>query len=159
MSRWHNYYPDEHAFFCAVTVTDWQPALVGDARRVLYEEWEAARRVLGVRILAYCVMPNHVHLLLWSERGTAVRDFLHRVASCISRVLSPGGGFWKERPRVLPIYSRQVLLTKMDYLHANPVRAGLVPEPGDWLHSSFRQIVLGIEPDGLVCDNLGEIVL
>ena len=88
MSCWHNYYPDEHAFFCTVTVTDWQPALVGDARRVLYEEWEAARRVLGVRILAYCVMPNHVHLLLWSERGTAVRDFLHLVASCISCAIS-----------------------------------------------------------------------
>jgi hypothetical protein len=38
MSRWHNYYPDGHAFFWTVTVTDWQPALVEDARLVLYRE-------------------------------------------------------------------------------------------------------------------------
>ena len=76
-----------------------------------------------------------------------------------SKKLQPGGGFWKERPRVVPIISRQVFLTKLDYMHRNPVRAGLVVEPADWLDSSYHQIVLGQDGSGLRCDDLSVLPL
>jgi REP element-mobilizing transposase RayT len=71
MSRWHNQYPDGHAFFCTMTVTDWQPLLGQEATAALYEEWEKARNATGTRILAFCVMPNHIHILAGPEQGAS----------------------------------------------------------------------------------------
>jgi REP element-mobilizing transposase RayT len=142
MSRWHNYYLDGYVQFCTATVLDWRPALTGEAIGVIYDEWESARSRLGVRVLAFVVMPEHVHLLLWAERGDSVRRFLQLTLATTSKMLQPGYRFWKERPRVVGVQGR-VLETKLHYIHSNPVRRGLAASPEDWSHSSFRQLALG----------------
>ena len=100
---------------------------------MLYEKCEKGRDATSTRVLAFCVMPNHIHILAWAERGDSMAGLLQRIAAGVSRRLKPGGGFRKERPRVLPIFSRSVLMVKLDYLHNNPVRAGLVSDPGEWI--------------------------
>ena len=45
--------------------------------------------------------------------------------------------FWKEKPRVFPISKEEDVLKKLDYIHNNPVRRGLVQSPGDWGYSSY----------------------
>jgi len=127
--------------------------LTGAATRVLYEEWSAAREALVVRVLAYVLMPDHFHLLLWAEQGARVRKFLQRTLAVTSKKLEPGRRFWKERPRVLPVYSREVLQTKVDYLHGNPVRRGAVASPAEWRDSSYRQVVMGCDDAPFVCDS------
>ena len=152
MSRWHNRYLDGHAHFCTATVAGWRPLLVDNAPTVLYREWSAARDALDVRVLAYVVMPEHFHALLWAERGGAVRRFLQRTLGLTSHAMQAGGGLWKERPRVLPVSTGSLLQTKVDYLHANPVRRGLAASPPDWEHSSYRQLVLGEAEVPFTCD-------
>ena len=159
MDRWHNMYEDGCAFFCTVTVSEWRPLMNQAARKILYDTWEQCRTNNNVSILGYCIMPNHVHFMLWSELGANVRQFLHTMTALTSKKLQPGGGFWKERPRAVPIISRQVFLTKLDYMHRNPVRAGLVVDPADWLDSSYRQIVLGQDCSALRCDDLSVLPL
>ncbi|UCE66669.1 MAG: hypothetical protein JSU85_01230 [Candidatus Zixiibacteriota bacterium] len=46
--------------------------------------------------------------------------------------------FWKEKPRVFSISKEGDLTRKLDYIHNNPVRRGLVKSPGDWEYSSFK---------------------
>jgi REP element-mobilizing transposase RayT len=99
MSRWHNHYPDGHAFFCTYSVRHWSHRLDDRAVTVLYDEWEKASTALDVRILAYCIMPNHVHIVIWSESGENARKFLHRTIAQTSRRLRPGGGFLPEHSR------------------------------------------------------------
>ena len=69
MSRWHNHYPNGHAFFCTYSVQDWCAKLDARAVAILCEEWEKARMALGARAPAYCIMPDHVHIVIWSESG------------------------------------------------------------------------------------------
>ena len=45
---------------------------------------------------------------------------------------------WKEQARAVPITSKGVLRTKIDYIHNNPVKRNLVGDPGQWLWSSWR---------------------
>lgn len=53
------------------------------------------------------------------------------------------------------VYSGHVLRTKLDYIHANPVKRGLVQKPEDWMHSSFGQLEMG--RDGVyTCDTWPE---
>lgn len=159
MSRWHNQYLDGHAHFCTATVSGWRPLLRGHLVAELYRQWAAARRALGVHVLAYVVMPEHFHTVLWAERGQSISRFLQRTLGLTSEAFRPGGGFWKERPRVLPVRSAKVLKTRVDYLHANPVRRHLVADPGDWEHSSYRQLVLGKGHPAFRCDDWEGIAL
>ncbi len=53
---------------------------------------------------------------------------------------------------MLPIYSEAVSRTKVNYIHANPVRRGLVATPGDWVHSSYRQLACGADDVAFACD-------
>jgi len=139
MSRWHNCYLDSHAHFCTYTVLDWHNLLTNSARAVLYEVWNDARQALDVAVLAYVIMPNHVHMML----------------STTSRRLNSGEGqFWKERPRILPVYSCSALKIKIEYIHRNPVRKGLVLTSGEWIDSSFRQICGGCSDVPFLCDPL-----
>ena len=52
--------------------------------------------------------------------------------------LSTGGGFslWQPRFDDLIVTSQRQFKIKLDYIHTNPVRAGLAAEPSDWTHSS-----------------------
>ena len=159
MPRWHNHYLDGHAHFCTATVSGWRPLLTGVALDVLYDQWLVAREATGVKLLAYVIMPDHDHAILWAERGRAVSRFLQRTLGLTSSALRPGGGSWKERPRVLPLYSRRALETKLDYLHSDPVRTGLVSGPAEWEHSSYRQLDQGLTDVAFLCDTLDGLPL
>jgi len=159
VSRWHNQYLDGHAHFCTATVRGWRPLLSDQTIAGLYDEWAAARRALGVSVLAYVVMPDHFHAVLWAETGDSICRFLQRTLGLTSGAFRPGGEFWKERPRVLPVHSAKVLKIKMDYLHANPVRRKLVADPADWEHSSYRQLVLASPDVAFYCDEWEGILL
>ena len=156
MSRWHNHYVDGMVHFCTATVEGWLPALNAAAVAALYREWDSARTTLGVRVLAYVVMPEHIHLLLWSDNAENVKKFMQRVLSRSSKEIGRGGKLWKERLRVVCVYSGRVLKTKLDYIHANPVKRGLVSLPEEWPHSSFRQLELGRSSAGFQCDTWPE---
>jgi len=49
--------------------------------------------------------------------------------------------FWKEKPRVFPMNFPLEIQKKLDYIHLNPVRRGLVGQAEDWPHSSIRHYV------------------
>jgi putative transposase len=152
MTRWHNHYLDNHAHFCTAVVLNWRPALTGPGADALLEAWESVRTCLDVKVLAYVVMPEHFHLLSWSASGQQIRRFLQRTLSVTAKRLGSGGMFWKERPRVLPVYSSYALRQKVDYIHRNPIRRGLVADPEAWGLSSYRQLTSGEVSTRFVCD-------
>ncbi|MDO8682520.1 MAG: transposase [Armatimonadota bacterium] len=153
MNRWHNHYADNHPHFCTATITDWRPLLVGESIQILYDIWEEARQALSVKLLTYVVMPDHYHHLLWAEQGKSVSAFLQRTASLTRKRMQTNGPLFKEAPRVLAVYTPDVFETKLDYIHRNPLRKELVSEPEEWLHSSYRQLVLGCEDVPFLCDD------
>lgn len=158
VNRWHNHYIDNMALFCTVTVNEWQNLLNDKTIPIIYDEWDIARKALDVKIMAYCIMPNHIHMLIWSEQGVNCKKFLHRVNSISSKKLQQGGGFWKERPRVFPIYSREVFDIKLEYIHNNPVKAGLIEHPAEWLHSSYNQLECLDRKTAFQCDDCGDVL-
>jgi REP element-mobilizing transposase RayT len=153
VSRWHNVYEDGHVHFVTYTVCHWQPLLDEQAVKCLYGQWKHNGQRFGVAVLAYVVMPDHVHMLLWSERGESVMRFLQRTLGETSKAMRPGvGKFWKERPRVFPVFTRAVIDEKLAYIHDNPVEARLVVSPDEWRHSSYRQVMLGEDGGPYACD-------
>ena len=124
----------------------------GNRRRTLFSssaDYEAFVRVVQeallivpVRILGYCVMPNHWHFVLWPELDDQVSAFMHQMTSTHVRRWQKahhceGEGHVYQGPfKSFPVESDEHLYTVCRYVERNPVRAGLVERAEDWIWSS-----------------------
>jgi putative transposase len=96
---------------------------------------------------AYVLMPNHVHLLLTARDAASVPRLLLSVGRRhVQRVNgrgARGGTVWEGRHRSSLIASDDYLLACHRYIELNPVRAGIVRDPGDYRWSSYGSNALG----------------
>ena len=91
---------------------------------------------------AYCLMTNHVHLLLTPAAPDAVsvlmRDLGQRYVQYVNRAYGRTGTLWEGRYRSCIAESARYVLACYRYIELNPVRAGIVNEPGNYAWSSHR---------------------
>ena len=132
------------------------------SRNWFVDALEEARRKHHFLLLAYVIMPEHAHVLTLPEPlSYGIRHFLKSVKQPVSRramnflkktdptwlerltarqpggkverhFWQPGGGYDRN------IFSTKALMSAINYIHANPVRRGLVEDPLDWEWSSAR---------------------
>jgi putative transposase len=111
---------------------------------------EACART-GVRCLAWCLMPNHVHLVLVPPDEDGLRAALgeahRRFTRRINRIKGWTGYLFQGRFASYPMDDAH-LMVAIRYVELNPVRAGMVARAEDWPWSSARAHVAG-RPDGL----------
>jgi len=97
---------------------------------------------IPMRVLAYCVMPNHFHLALrpYSDRdlGRWMQWFLTAHVRRYHQHYRSSGHVWQGRFKAFPIEQDDHLLTVLRYIERNPLRAGLVEHAEDWRWSSLQ---------------------
>jgi putative transposase len=118
----------------------------------------ATARRFSVRCLAHCVMDNHFHLLLKPSAFPLSRMMQHLNSSYsqwFNRRHNQVGHTLQGRFKALLIDREQYFRRVLRYIVLNPVRAGLVEDPGDWRWSSYRATA-GLEepPDFLSLDDV-----
>jgi putative transposase len=100
---------------------------------------EAGERT-PVRLLAYCLMPNHFHIALWPrEDGDLSAYMMWLLTAHVRRYhqhYHGSGHVYQGRFRSFPIQEDDHLLTVLRYIERNPLRAGLVGRAQDWRWSS-----------------------
>ena len=143
------------------------------ARNVFVEVLGEARRAYDFKLVGYVVMPEHVHLLISEPIRGNPSIILKMLKQRVSRRLraqtrrsAPEGQrsfafahgeaaprqFWQRRFYDFNVWSRKKKIEKLNYMHMNPVKRGLVKNPKDWPWSSFPsyqgrgQILMGIDP-------------
>jgi REP element-mobilizing transposase RayT len=118
----------------------------------------------GLNLFAYVIMSNHIHLLAQSETGDLsgiIRDFKNFTSRKFLEILNDGSEsrrdwmklvfeyhgkyknkqtnqVWTHENHAEEIYSQKFIEQKVEYIHNNPVRAGIVVRPEDYLYSSAR---------------------
>jgi len=98
---------------------------------------QSARRSISGKA-KIVIESNHYKLRRYCQnRGVDIQSFYELTAG------KSQFRFWKEKPRVVAILNAQDIGRKIDYIHNNPVRRGLVEYPNQWPHSSFMTIVEG----------------
>ena len=95
----------------------------------------------GCRIHAFCLMTNHIHLIV--QTGTTpLSRIMQQLSQCytawINYSQSRTGHLFQGRYKALLIDADSYLLELVRYLHLNPMRAGMVKQPADYLWSSHR---------------------
>ncbi len=95
-------------------------------------------------LLAYVIMPNHVHCIIQQLPGFTLAQILKTWKSFSARkaneVLGRSGVFWQRDYFDTLISDEQHLCNAAAYIHYNPVKAGLVNSMKDWRYSSYRKI-------------------
>ena len=138
------------------------------ARRWLLEAVDKARQWHPFDLWAWVIMPEHAHLMILPADGSAISAILKSIKDPVAkravswvrrhrpeflrrmldaqpsgrrsyRFWQPGGGYDRN------IWTADRLHEKINYIHANPVRRGLVERPEDWAWSSWRAWEEGVD--------------
>jgi putative transposase len=104
-----------------------------------------------MRLLAYCLMPNHWHLVLWPRNDGDLSAYLRWLT--VTHVqrwhahhhTSGSGSLYQGRYKSFPVQEDEHLLTVCRYVERNALRAGLVTRAEAWQWGSLRQRLEGSE--------------
>jgi putative transposase len=163
---------DVGLYYVTFTVVEWLPVFIDEAAcKIITESLNfcVQNRYLGVN--AYVIMPTHAHAILFDVEFQAerlkhtlddMRKFTGRqlldysakhLPKCLTAEFYKHAGkdrarrFWQPTQHPVGIVSNEFWKQKMDYLHDNPCRKGLVFRPEDWRFSSARYWVTREEND------------
>ena len=152
---------DNPAYYLTSVAHNRLPIFQTDAiKQIVCEAFDEARRSAGIMIFAYVIMLDHTHLLTDSAR--AMKDVLrfmngisakriidhlktndHESSLAKLRIQERENrhkhSVYEHHPNALRITGEDAFMQKVNYIHLNPVRAGLVEHPDEYLYSSARQ--------------------
>ena len=157
---------DEGTIFITSTIVEWLPVFTSKPYfDILIESLAFCRQHKALKLYAFVILDNHFHCILSSpnlqacitdlKRYTA-RRILDQLRADRKEWLLNQFAFFKKRHKNRSTYqvwqegyhpqwiiSEEMLINKIEYIHNNPVKRGLVSLPEHWLYSSARSLVHG----------------
>ena len=154
-------------YFLTFTVTDWVDVFTRlNYRNIIVDSLAFCRMNKGLKLYAWCLMTNHIHLLCSVEppfRMTDfIRDFKQFTAKKVLKDIQTmpesrrdwmlyrfeyAGKFdnriekyrfWQDKSHPIELTTTEMIEQRINYIHENPVRTGLVARAEDYLYSSAR---------------------
>ena len=174
MTNSYRVFTEQHyAYFVTWTIVDWLRLLNKEPyRKIVLDALNYLRTNKSTQLNAFVVMPTHLHAVLWPKIGISLsdvtRDFKRFTSREISREANRQNAkefidvfkrarnenraqdistyqVWREGSHQEAIFTETFARQKIDYIHLNPVRAGLVKTAEEWHFSSATAYLLGEE--------------
>ena len=152
-------------FFVTLTIVSWVDLFTRPVyKEMIVENLEFCRKNKGLRIFYYVIMSNHIHMVVTSDKkplSDILRDFKTYTSKQLFAMIkdnssesrrkwmkdifttagakNPANKYiqvWQNGNYPVLLYSDYMTEQKIHYIHENPVRAGIVTEPEDYLYSS-----------------------
>jgi REP element-mobilizing transposase RayT len=152
-------YAKEYAEFLTVTCLEWKPILEEDRfKNIIIDSLSFLAKADRITVYAFVIMNNHFHLI-WqivgdNKRNDVQRDFLKFTGQQILKILRNENSsmqhellvqakdrkyqVWERNSLGIPLWSGEVIWQKLDYIHNNPVKAGLCKYAEDYKYSSAK---------------------
>lgn len=166
MSRNYKFHNPEGLYFVSFAVVEWLDVFTcNEYKDLVLESLSYCQREKGMEIAAWCIMTNHVHLVFRSIKGQKpallLGDFKRFTSKTIVKAIKENPResrkefllerfrnaanhssnvnnyqFWRHDNKPIELWSNGVIQEKIVYIHNNPVEAGLVYRPEDYVYSS-----------------------
>ena len=109
-----------------------------------------------VEIIAYCIMPTHLHLALKQLTKDGISIFMSTILNSYTRYFNTKhkrkGPLWESRFKSVLVETDEQLLHLTRYIHLNPVTAFLVDKPEEWKASSYNEYLLKVSGSDRTCN-------
>lgn len=109
---------------------------------------------LDAQILAYCIMDNHVHLLIYADKPEEMTKLMQKTNCSYARLYNKKnnrvGYVYRGRYYVQPITNEEQLFNCVAYIHKNPVSANIVKKMNEYKYSSYNEF---FEQKDVISDN------
>ena len=159
MSRKYKFHNPDGVYFISFAVHGWVDVFTrSEYKNILVESLEYCQRNKGLEIFAWCIMTNHVHLIIRAGENYGLSDILRDYKKFTSKAIiktiteniqesrkdwllvqfktTEGFRFWRADNKPIELWSNSVINQKINYIHQNPVEEGLVFKAEDYVYSS-----------------------
>lgn len=155
----------EGVYFVTLTVVGWVDVFTRtEQKTVLIESLRYCQKDKGLEIYAYCLMSNHIHMICKAAAEISLpeimRDFKKFTSKQIIKIIEEEPEsrrdwmlkyfenacdhlkrnqkykVWQDGYHAEILYSRKFLFQKLNYIHNNPVKSGIVTKPEHYIYSS-----------------------
>ncbi len=120
--------------------------LAGEDYQFYLENLKEWKTKLGIKVYAWCLMTNHIHLIIEpGDDARSISELMKRLAgrqaAFVNKQEGRSGALWEGRFKASPIQKDAYLLPCCRYIEMNPVRASMVAGPRQYRWSSYRERV------------------
>jgi putative transposase len=159
----------DQAHFITSTVVGWLPVFTTATRcDILVDSLRYCQTIKGLKIYAWTILDNHFHAIVGGAALTrAVADLKRHTARRVleqleadrcewllerlrqlrhPRKVESEYQFWQEGFHPQAMVTDEIMMQKLEYLHNNPVKRGLVASPEHWRYSSAHEWLPGANP-------------
>ena len=167
MSRNYKFRDQQKLYFVSFATVNWIDVFVRrQYKDILVDSLKFCQQHKGLELYAWCIMSSHVHLIIGTtgeKMEDIMRDLKRHTAKAILKAISDNPQesrrewmlwmfgragernsnndkfqFWQQHNNPIELFNNDVMQQKLDYLHANPVEAGFVNEPWEFLYTSAK---------------------
>ncbi|CAM4025158.1 transposase [Flavobacterium antarcticum] len=166
MSRNYKFHHPKGLYFVSFAVINWLDVFTrNEYKDLILESLEFCQKKKAMEIHAWCIMTNHVHLIFRSldsqNPELILGDFKRFTSRSITKAIAENPKesrkeflvtafkkeaektsnttnyqFWRHDNKPIELWSNEVIQQKIDYIHNNPVKEGIVFRPEDYKYSS-----------------------
>ncbi|WP_281614376.1 transposase [Flammeovirga sp. SubArs3] len=166
MARAHSFYDQEATYFVTMTVVYWIDVFTREEyRNIILDSFKYCQEHKDLKIHAYVIMSNHIHMIITKGRNKnlsdILRDFKKHTAKNIVKSIEENTKesrrewmlwmfqragqknpknrdfqFWQQHNQPIILDTSEKLLQRLGYIHDNPIKAGIVQDAKDYLYSS-----------------------
>jgi putative transposase len=167
MSRKYKFRDSDKLYFVTFAVVYWIDLFIRiDYKNVMLESWKFCMEKKGLELFGWCIMTSHVHMIIGSHQDK-LENIMHDMKIHTSKALKKSikkhpeesrrewmlwmmqrAGktnsnnidfqLWQQHNKPVELYNQKMAWQKLEYIHQNPIVAGIVEKPEDYLYSSAR---------------------
>ena len=168
MGRKYAIRDQEKFYFVTFTVIHWIDVFIREEyRNIFIESVKYCQKEKGLLVGAWCIMPSHIHMIIGTNGENKLEDIIRDLKSFTSRHIrkeiessliesrkewmlramyktginksnNKDFQFWQQHNHPIEMNSNELINSRLEYIHQNPVVAGFVNEPIEWKYSSAR---------------------
>jgi REP element-mobilizing transposase RayT len=167
MSTKYKFRNQEQLYFISFAVVGWIDLFIrNEYKDIMLESWKHCQEHKGLEIYGWCIMTSHVHMIIGTHEEkleNIMRDMKKHTSIALKQAIKDHPGesrrewmlwmmekagkknsqnlefqLWQQDNHPIELFDNKILHQKLDYIHNNPVIAGIVERPEDYLYSSAR---------------------
>ncbi len=165
MSRNYKFHNQDQLYFVTFTTVHWIDVFTRNIYKdTVVDSLRYCVTHKGLELYAWCIMTNHVHLIIGTHHlpmQDILRDMKRHTSKAIIKSIAENSQesrkrwmlwmfekagkrnsnnqryqFWQQHNHPIMLWNNKIMQQKLEYIHHNPVKAGIVTEPEHYLYSS-----------------------